>query len=53
MIVSDSSILINLAHIDELDLLRKLYCEIIVPEAVWQEVVVNGAGHPGPKRHED
>jgi len=47
MIVSDASILINLARIGELDLLRKLYDEIIVPEAVWQEVVVNGAGQPG------
>jgi len=47
MIVSDASILINLARIGELDLLWKLYGELIVPEAVWQEVVVNGAGQPG------
>ena len=49
MIVSDASILINLARIGELDLLRKLYVEIHVPEAVWQETVVSGAGHPGAK----
>ena len=47
MIVSDASILINLARIGKLNLLRKLYGEIIVPEAVWQEVVVDGTGRPG------
>lgn len=47
MIVSDASILINLARIGKLALLRKLYGEITVPEAVWQEVVVDGAGQPG------
>ena len=47
MIVSDASILINLARIGKLELLQKLYGEIIVPEAVWQEVVVNGVGQPG------
>lgn len=47
MIVSDASILINLARIGELALLRNLYGEITVPEAVWQEVVVDGAGQPG------
>lgn len=47
MIVSDASSLINLARIGELNLLRKLYGEIIVPDAVWHEVVVNGAGQPG------
>ena len=47
IVVSDASAPINLARIGELDLLRKLYSEIVVPEAVWQEVVVNGAGQPG------
>lgn len=49
MIVSDASILINLARIGELDLLRKLYVKIHIPEAVWQETVVSGTGHPGAK----
>jgi len=35
-IVSNASALINLARIGKLDLLRKLYGELIVPEAVWQ-----------------
>ena len=47
MIVSDTSSLINLARIGELNLLNKLYGEIIVPEAVWKEVVVDGVGRPG------
>ena len=46
-IVSNASPLINLARIGKLDLLRQLYGELFVPEAVWQEVVVEGAGHPG------
>ena len=32
-----------------LDLLRQLYSEIIIPEAVWHEVVVEGAAQPGAK----
>lgn len=39
-VVSDASVLINLARIDELDLLRRLYGELLVPKAVWQEVVI-------------
>lgn len=46
-IVSNASPLINLARIGKLDLLHQLYGELIVPEAVWQEVVVEGSGHPG------
>jgi len=46
-IVSNSSPLINLARIGKLGLLRDLYEELIIPEAVWHEVVVEGAGQPG------
>jgi len=46
-IVSNASPLINLARISELDLLRRLYGELVLPEAVWHEVVVKGAGQPG------
>ena len=46
-IVSNASPLINLARIGKLDLLRELYGEILLPEAVWHEVVVDGAGQPG------
>jgi hypothetical protein len=46
-VVSDASILINLARIGELDLLRRLYGALMIPEAVWREVVIAGAGQPG------
>ncbi len=46
-VVSDASALINLARIGELRLLRQLYGEVLIPQAVWREVVVEGAGQPG------
>ena len=46
-IVSDSSPIINLARIGELNLLRQLYEELVIPEAVWQEVVVEEVRQPG------
>jgi predicted nucleic acid-binding protein len=46
-IVSNASPLINLARIGKLNLLRKLYGELVIPEAVWREVVVEGSGQPG------
>lgn len=51
-IVSNASPLINLARIGELNLLLQLYGELIVPEAVWHEVVLEGAGQPGAKEVE-
>lgn len=49
IVVSDASALINLARIGELNLLHRLYSELLIPHAVWQEVVVEGAGQPGAK----
>ncbi len=46
-VVSNASPLINLARIGQLELLRELYDEIHIPDAVWQEVVVAGAGLTG------
>ena len=43
-VVSNASPLINLACIDKLDLLPQLYGELFIPEAVWNEVVVEGIG---------
>ena len=42
LIVSNSTPLINFATISELDLLRKLFNQIFIPQAVWQEVVIRG-----------
>jgi len=41
-VVSDCSPLINLARIGRLGLFARLYGELVVPEAVWCEVIVAG-----------
>lgn len=46
-IVSNASRLIALVRIGPLDLLRQLYSGTIIPEAVWHEVVVEGADQTG------
>lgn len=46
-IVSNTSPIINLAAIGELDLLRDLYGSIMIPPAVYHEIVVVGTGQPG------
>jgi predicted nucleic acid-binding protein len=51
-VVSNASPLINLALIGQLDLLRQLYGELVIPDAVWREVVLEGAGQPGAKEVE-
>ena len=47
IVVSDSSVLINLAWLNHLDLLKELYEEVTIPQAVWDEIVVSGRGKPG------
>ena len=46
-IVSDSSPLVCYAKIGRLDLLRALFEHVVIPPAVYIEVVVRGAGRPG------
>lgn len=48
-VVSNTSPLINLAWIGQLEILRELYGLIHIPEAVWHEIVVQGTGQPGAK----
>lgn len=50
--ISDSSTLINLAVTGHLSLLRDFHEKIIVPPAVWREVVIEGQGKPGAKEVE-
>jgi predicted nucleic acid-binding protein len=45
--VADSSVIIHLARIAQFDLLRHVYGSLLVPPAVWDEVVVQGQGRPG------
>lgn len=46
-VVSNTSPIINLAFVGLLDLLPQLYGTILIPAAVWHEVVVQGSGQPG------
>lgn len=46
-VVSDSSTLIHLSAIGRLALLRELFGVLIVPTAVWREVVEQGRGRSG------
>ncbi len=48
-VVSNASPLINLARIGQLSLLPRIFERILIPEAVWQEVVVDGDDQPGAK----
>ena len=47
IVVSNTSPIINLAAIGQLDLLKQLYENIIIPQAVYREITVVGAGQPG------
>jgi len=47
VVVSDTSPIINLAIIGQLDLLPLLFQRVIIPTAVYKEIVQNGAGLPG------
>lgn len=46
IIISNASPLIALARIDQFSLLRHLFQAIVVPKAVWEEVVFQGRGKP-------
>lgn len=46
-VLADSSVLINLSLIKQLSLLRKKFGEIIIPRAVWIEVVEEGKNREG------
>lgn len=46
-VVSNSSPLVNFSRIGRLEILKSLYGQILIPVAVYQEVVVKGQGMPG------
>lgn len=46
-VISNASPLIGLSVINMLHILKDLWGEIIIPDAVYREVVTNGAGMPG------
>lgn len=47
IIVSDTSPIINLAIIGELHLIKAIFNKVIIPHAVYHEIVIAGAGLPG------
>jgi uncharacterized protein len=47
IVVSNTSPLINLAAIGQLDLLQRLYGTILIPQAVYHEIAVRGSGQAG------
>ena len=47
VVVSDSSPLIHLARIGRLGLLEKIFGEVVIPPAVYREVIEEGKGKPG------
>lgn len=49
LVVSDASPLINLARVGCFDLLAAFYERIIVPQAVYEEVVAQGEGRDGSR----
>ena len=51
-VVSNSSPLVNMARINRLELLHQLYSTLVIPEAVWYEVVIKGQGLAGAKEIE-
>jgi len=47
MVVANAGPLISLAAVGKLDLLKALFEQILIPQAVYDEVVVQGEGEPG------
>lgn len=46
-VIVDASPIINLSLIEKLNLLKELYKEILITEAVYEEVVIEGHNEPG------
>jgi predicted nucleic acid-binding protein len=47
IVISNTSPLVNLANIEKLNLLKDLYGRVIIPQAVYNEIVVAGSGQQG------
>jgi len=45
--ISNASPLIGLAGIEQLHILKRLWSEIVIPDAVYKEVVIEGKGKQG------
>ncbi|WP_254449403.1 hypothetical protein [Anabaena sp. UHCC 0253] len=47
IIISNTSPISNLAAIGQLTLLQQLYGKVIIPQAVYQEILASGSTDPG------
>jgi predicted nucleic acid-binding protein len=47
IVISNTSPIVNLATVGQLELLHQLYGQVIIPPAVFREIAVSGAGQPG------
>jgi len=47
IVIADSSCLIGLSKIGKLEVLQQLFGKILIPEAVYHEVVIQGSGRVG------
>jgi len=47
IVVSNTSPIVNLATVGRLDLLQQLYKKVAIPQAVYREITLVGAGQPG------
>jgi predicted nucleic acid-binding protein len=47
IVVSDASVLILLSKVGQLALLQALYDRVLLPQQVYDDVVVKGSGRPG------
>ena len=50
IVVSDASPLMNMAIIGQLEILAELYGEVVIPQAVYDELVLKGQGMPGSQQ---
>jgi predicted nucleic acid-binding protein len=49
IVISDASPLISLAVIGHLEILKQLYAQVIIPQAVYQEITGHDPGLPGAR----
>jgi uncharacterized protein len=49
IVVSNTSPIIALACVGQLDLLRGVYSQLVIPDAVFEEITIAGAGEPGAR----
>jgi predicted nucleic acid-binding protein len=47
VVISDASPLVHLSAIARFELLKQIYIQLLIPPAVWREVVLEGKGRAG------